>query len=275
MTGRWLTANKRIFVRDLVRDYCQVCAALEEQNRRFSGAGTISYAVLRDLLGEAMRKGVFWRLKDTAHHLFRSVSDNPGDTEDDILLWQYSSEKTPDGLVHQNPIEAVLDWCIGYAFHECVKLKEDAFQHQHYANRLVQMSGRVGGFENALLPLVPLVDQTWESTGRELKRILHVLDHGRALLVRYLQEHGDNLQLARFLVTEEELVRRAFGPQYKALLQSLYGADAARLYLLAAEACIEGGRPERALKILDDAGLTPLPGSEAERLRHLADPRGN
>ncbi|MDE7065584.1 MAG: hypothetical protein K2O70_08985 [Desulfovibrionaceae bacterium] len=275
MTGRWLTANKHIFVRDLVRDYCHVCAALDEQNRRFAQAGTISYAVLRDLLGEAIRKGVFWRLKDTAHHLFRTVSDDVEDAGDGILLWQYSSEKTPDGLVHQNAIDAVLDWCIGYAFHECVKLKEDAFQHQHYANRLVQMSGRVGGYENTLLPLAPLVDQTRESTGRELKRILHVLDHGRALLVRYLQNHGDNRQLARFLVTEKALVRRAFGAQYAGLLEALYGADGERLYLLAAEACLEGGRPERALKILDDAALPPVPGSEAERLRRLAETSGS
>ena len=72
MSGRWLIANKDFFIRDLLRDYCRVCQALNEQDARFSGTGTISYAVLRDLLGEAMRKGVFWRLKDTAHHLFRT-----------------------------------------------------------------------------------------------------------------------------------------------------------------------------------------------------------
>ena len=58
-------------VRDLVRDYCTVYLALLEQSNRLSRDKSLSYNVLHALMGEAMRKGVFWRLKDTAHHLFR------------------------------------------------------------------------------------------------------------------------------------------------------------------------------------------------------------
>ena len=72
MNGRWLLANRDFLVRDLVRDYCTVYSLLADQRHRFDVDGAVSYTALRDLLGEAMRKGVFWRLKDTAHHLFRN-----------------------------------------------------------------------------------------------------------------------------------------------------------------------------------------------------------
>ena len=280
MSGRWLAENKGVFARDLLRDYCQVRVILGEQQARFAATATISYAVLRELLGEAIHKGVFWRLKDTGHHLFRTPhgatipveNEESGDTisSGDLELWQFSSGKTPDGMVQQSAVEAMLDWCIGYAFHECVKLKEDAFQRQHYANRLLQMRGKVGTCEDVLAGLMPLMEQTRESIAREMARIIMVMDQGRSLLIRYLGEHGDNGHVARFLVAEETLARTALGESYGDLLRTLYGATdgATRLYLLAARAYLDGGRPQQALALLDRAAEEC---GEARALRELAD----
>lgn len=280
MSGRWLAENKAVFARDLLRDYCHVCATLVEQRTRFEATGTISYAVLRDLLGEAMRKGIFWRLKDTAHHLFRTPSgvlaygEGDADAADvasdaDVALWQFSSEKTPDGMVQQSAVEAMLDWSIGFAFHECVKLKEDAFQRQHYANRLLQMRGCAGSCEDMLAHLFPLTEQTRESIGREIRRILEVLDQARVLLIRYLGRHGDNGHVARFLVAEEKLARAVFGAQYAELLIEMYGSEGwgLRLSLLAARAYLEGGRPQQALALLEKAAVE---NEELAQLREWA-----
>lgn len=279
MTGNWVVANKAVFVRDLVRDYCHVSAAIREQQQRFVISGTVSYAVVRDLLGEAMRKGVFWRLKDTAHYLFRAAQPDTPLTDDSISLWQFSSGKAPDGMVQQNAVEAALDWSIGYAFHECVKLKEDAFQHQHYANRLEQMqyfslesnhkNTHFSRQINAILPpLLPLTQQTLESTDRELKRILHVLEYGRSLLITHLQQHSQNHLLARLLVAQEPLVRNAFGPQFETLLAALYPAPEQR-FLLAARAYMEGGRYQEVLDLLDRPTLDPR-HEEVTQLREAA-----
>ncbi|MEG2173734.1 MAG: hypothetical protein RRY29_10835 [Desulfovibrionaceae bacterium] len=280
MTGNWVAANKAVFVRDLVRDYCHVSAAISEQRQRFVTSGTVSYAVVRDLLGEAMRKGVFWRLKDTTHYLFRVAHPSATLTDDSISLWQFSSGKVPTGMIQQNAVEAALDWIIGYAFHECVKLKEDAFQHQHYANRLVQMQNISADtaqthasfshqINTIVPPLLPLTQQTLDSTDRELTRILEVLEYGRTLLISHLQQHGKNRHLARFLVAQEALVRRAFGPQYESLLASVY-PEADQRILLAAQAYVEGGRFQEALNLLD-AGLLHSPDSiEALQLREAA-----
>lgn len=280
MTGNWVVANRAVFVRDLVRDYCHVSAALTEQHNRFVTSGTVSYAVVRDLLGEAMRKGVFWRLKDTAHYLFRAAQPHTAVTDDSITLWQFTSGKSPDGLVQQTAVEAVLDWIIGYAFHECVKLKEDAFQHQHYANRLEQMQNpRMDGnkaqvsfamqVRDILPPLLPLTQQTMGSIHRELTRILEVLEYGRTLLITHLRQHHDNRHLARFLVAKQALAQQAFGPQYTPLLEALY-PDPDQRFLLAAHAYMEGGRYQEALTLLDESPLLSPHSPEADQLREAA-----
>lgn len=270
MSERWLLARKAYFIRDLVRDYCMVYHGVEQQNRLFTRDGLVSYAALRDLLGEANRKGVFWRLKDTAHHLFRQTTDNP--PEDAILLWQYAGSASPSGLTVQSPVEALLDWCIGYAFHECAKLREDAFQRQHYSNRLAQLARTPAVTGDLYDPLAELALQTHESSARELQRILYVLRHGLFLLTRYLGGQGNNRHLARWLAVEDDLARRTFADLHPALLQSLYGQRPHRLFRLAAENLLDAGRPAQARELLlraqarqtlDEEGLSLLHSLEA------------
>ena len=96
MSDRWVPARREDFVRDFVRDYCQVFLILAEQARRFEHDGSMSYSGLRELMGEAMRKGVFWRLKDTAHHLFRASPD-AGETGTLPADWRFAASPHPSG----------------------------------------------------------------------------------------------------------------------------------------------------------------------------------
>ena len=66
MSNYRLASNHEFFVRDLLRDYCVVYLAVDEQQVRCRKDGNISYTQVRNLIGESMSKGVFWRLKDTA-----------------------------------------------------------------------------------------------------------------------------------------------------------------------------------------------------------------
>lgn len=266
MNSRWLLARRSFLVRDLVRDYCTVFQLIVEQQERFLLDGTVSYSSLRDLLGGAVQKGVFWRLKDTAHHLFRNAPGTGSPREDNIVLWQYAASPLPDGMSVQSPVEALIDWCVGYAFHECAKLKEDAFQRQHYAGRLAQL-GRHEAVEEVLYaPLAVLGSQTSESLRRELERIIHVLGHGLFLLVRYLSQEGDNAPLARWLACERSLVKQVFGELYDDVLYSLYGERPQRLYSLAAEDLMAAGRSIRALALLVDAAQLGLLDEEGQDL---------
>ncbi len=314
MKGRWLLANRDFLVRDLVRDYCTVYHALSAQRRRFELDGAVSYTALRDLLGEAMRKGVFWRLKDTAHLLFRNGSTSgdvaPVDTpapaaatsnaptgtaaatntgpcqtiqaaraekEQIKSLRRHAQNILPGGSEGITALEALVDWCIGYAFHECVKLKEDAFQNQHYANRLIQISRHAAVTTEMYNPLRGLGGQTAESSSRELSRISHVLSHGLRLLAQYLVVEKHNPHLARWLASEEHVAAQAFGTCYETLLDALYGPDQENLYLLAARNFLEAGRREPAIALLEDAhkrGLLREAGQNMLRTLHNEDTPG-
>ena len=299
-------------MRDLVRDYCTVFQALSAQRQRFEQAGAVSYSALRDLLGEAMRKGVFWRLKDTSHLLFRNAPahsdvapvDTPGPvcpscdgkTQDApnagqahgrepesaesaqvAALLRSANTLLPGGADGQRALEAIIDWCIGYAFHECVKLKEDAFQNQHYANRLAQVARHDGVTTDMYNPLRGLVGQTAESSSRELSRISHVLSHGLRMLAQYLVVEKHNTHLARWLASEELSARQAFGTNFVPMLDALYGPEHERLYLLAARDFLEAGRREPAIALLQDADERGLLRGEGRSLlsRLLAEDSGD
>mgnify|MGYP001555572425 FL=1 len=299
-------------MRDLVRDYCTVFQALSAQRQRFEQAGAVSYSALRDLLGEAMRKGVFWRLKDTSHLLFRNAPahsdvapvDTPGPvcpscdgkTQDApnagqahgrepesaesaqvAALLRSANTLLPGGADGQRALEAIIDWCIGYAFHECVKLKEDAFQNQHYANRLAQVARHDGVTTDMYNPLRGLVGQTAESSSRELSRISHVLSHGLRMLAQYLAVEKHNTHLARWLASEELSARQAFGSNFVPMLDALYGPEHERLYLLAARDFLEAGRREPAIAQLQDANERGLLRGEGRSLlsRLLAEDSGD
>ncbi len=240
----WRTRNTEVLSRDLLRDFCVVHGILAEQSQRFSHSQSISYAVLRELLGEAMSKGVFWRLKDTAHHLFRKSAHGKRSFVGYGMVEDFSSQGEEDAAGHV--LESMLDWCIGYAFHECCKLREDAFQLQHYSNRLLQLQQRASKYHDVIETLCPFTAQTKQSIARELKRILGVLEQVRALLLLYYGGHGNNAHVARFICAEQSLVQSCFAQDYDLLLQALYGEDTARMYVLTATACLEGGHREKA-----------------------------
>ena len=251
MNRAWLARRRPALVRDLVRDYCAAHAVLTAQLRRFEADGTVSYAIIRALLGEAMAKGVLWRLKDTAHHLFRTPAGGTGPATDARAL-----------------TGELIDWCVGFAFHECIKLREDAYQRQHYANRLLHLEelrraakpgldgpdgagcGGVGDSDGGLWPLAGLPRQTADSMARELRRILGVLDNGLSLLTRYLAGEAGNAPLARWLAVEEERAARVFGARWPEVLAALAGPGGESHYPLAAGALVEAGRPEAARALL-------------------------
>ena len=239
---RVVSKDKAVLLRDFLRDFCQVYSILEEQLQRFAFSGTLSYAVLRDLVGGDRQNGLFWLLKDRAHHLFSNDEENMTGT--------------------------LLDWAVGYAFHECVKLMEDSFQYQHYRNRFLEFKERAAAQEERVVEqLFPLLLQTHESARHELTRIIHTLSQCRELLAHYLAPYGQASQLARLLLEREDLVRRVFGAVYPQLLKALYGQELERMLLLAAKDFLDGGRPQAALDVL--AKLHAAPEAQAAEVAEL------
>jgi hypothetical protein len=230
MSRRWIEANREEFARDIMRDFCMVSSILEEQFARFSDSGAVSFTQVRDLLGSTMNKGLLWRLKDTAHHLLRT----------DV----------------QAPVVAkALDWAISYVFHECIKLKEDAYQQQHYAPmfKALEKPAAENGIQDIVEPFSQLLGETRESMSREIARISFLLSRCKTLFCIYCAHNKQNLLLSRLLYSRNELVRGVFGNDYDTLISSIYGTVPEEMYILAAEGLLEGGRLDEALEAAIEA----------------------
>ncbi len=252
MSGLRLAGNRDFFERDLVRDYCGVYLALREQWGRLLRDGNVSHSALNVLLGESVSKGVFWRLKDMAHYLFRGPQ--PPERE--------------GGAVR---LGLLVDWCVGYAFHECLKLREDAYQAQHYAAALTQLARSAEAGREDFESLAPLSEQTAQSSRRELERMLRVLRTGMELLARLLAYSPENCPLARWLVTQSEAAEAAFGPLHGELLEALYGGDARRARTLAAADLLDCGRVAEARELLRRAREGGLLDEDGESLLEAAE----
>ncbi len=250
MPKRWLEANEPRFVADILRDFCMVSITLEEQFARFDRAGNLSFPVLRDLLGDMMDKGLLWRLKDMAHHVLRDARD-------------------------AGSAARLLDWAIGYIFHETIKLMEDAHQQQYYTPGLSAMAEAdpaVRGDE-AAGAFGLITNENTADMRRGVDRIRRLLTHARSVFRRYYADQADNRHLARLLHDREDLIRTVFGPDYDTFIAAVYNGEPERLYLEAAAALLEGGRVEEAAAAARKAeSLAPdKPGALAAAQRITAE----
>ncbi len=230
MSKSWLRAKEPEFVRDMVRDFCLVSRHLEEEFRNYERRGYVDFETLRYLIGVEMNKGLLWRLKDTAHHLFKNMANVPR-------------------------VGEFLDWGLGYIFHDAMKLKEDAYEQQNYAPWFRELAGlEWEGEVRAVADDLSLVlGQTRESIEREITRIRYILYNCRRLLPLYLARHRDNELLARFFFARRDLVREIFGERYDDLIRVVYGDNPEHMFLLAAVSLRKGGWLEESGRALAEA----------------------
>lgn len=247
MSKHWLEANASRLMAEILRDFCSVSVAFEEQFMRFDRAGNLSYAVLREILGDQMDRGILWRLKDTAHHILR---DAPG-----------------------SPVaEQLLDWAIGYLFHETWKLLEDTHQHQYYASSLAALveDTPTPEMEAIARDFTLMAEENHKEVGRKVARIRRLLAHARLFFHHCYADQAGNLHLARLLHDNEELVRKAFTEEYANLITAIYGDAPQRLFIDAALSLRYGGRTQRAQAALERArSLAPNDPRIAEAARSL------
>ena len=248
MSHTWFEEKRDEFCRDLLRDYCLSVETLERLFQDFDRSGKVVFEDLRDLLGEEMNKGLLWRLKDTAHHLFRE-----GGTA--------------------SPVGQFLDWCIGYIFHESMKLKEDAYQQQNYAPWFRSMQERELPEQDLIISreLFQLLMQTAESMQREIRRIRFLFGECRKLFPMYLADQADNHWLARFLFKRNELVREVFGQGYRELLRGIYGGAPESLYVMASRSLREGGWMQQAAEAAAKACELSADSEPARREKEIVD----
>ncbi|QJB56383.1 hypothetical protein [Pseudodesulfovibrio sp. zrk46] len=228
--SRWVQVKHPEFVRDLFKFFCQSCEVLEDQFHMFDEDGTLQFEVFKDIVGNEMDKGLLWRMKDTAHHVFRN---DP----------------------HSQLGGKFLDWAIGYIFHETIKLKEDAYQKQNYAPWFHELSEQdlQTSEKDITGQLFQILSQTEESIRREIERIRFIIAKCRQLLPYYLRRYSDNVLLARYIFSQNERVRAVFKDEYDGLIHAIYGPESERMYILASQSLRLGGWLEEAAEAVNQA----------------------
>jgi hypothetical protein len=229
MSKSWIKQKQDEFVRDVLRDFCLVSVQLDNEFGHYDQHGSTRFTFFRDLLGARTNKGQIWRLKDTAHLLFRN---EPKET----IIAQY------------------LDWAIGYIFHECMKLMEDSYQRRRYKPWFEALPPKEALDPEEVLigkELYTLIEQTRESIDREIKRVRFLLFHCRRMLTIYLPAHRDNPLLARFIYDQNDLVRQVFKSGYDGFVQAIYNDSRDQLFILAARSLEQGGWHREARKALE------------------------
>ena len=236
---RWVEEQRETFERDILRDFCRFCAVMDEQLARFGASGAISFPVLSGLIGDLTGKGLLWRLKDNAH-----------------LVLHTAGEDTSAGHL--------LDWTLGYIYHESVKLMEDAHLHQSYLPRLHEFAGaaRFGRANVLLAGLSSIQAQTGGSMERETARLKELIALARKLFCLYFSGMAGHRPLARFLYDKRDLVRSVFKEDYALLLREIYGEALDRMYTEAALSLMDSARKEDA-GVAVSAALACNPASEA------------
>lgn len=223
----WVKLNREAFERDVLRDFCLASDILRPQFARLESGAGISFPAFSNLVGEPSDKGLLWRLKDKAHQVFLKAEQPP-------------------------TVALLLDWTLGYIFHESLKLMEDAHQSQYYAPRLDALDAeKLGGELADMTRALRLIQsQTQESIEREARRLQALLVHSRRLFCLYFADRADHRPLARFLYDNSDSVRRTFEGDHEWLLLAVYGQTPERMYLEAARSLLESARFMQAAEAL-------------------------
>lgn len=237
MSRAWITAKLPEFVRDMFRNFCQASQALGKEFELFDRERRICFERIHDLAGSELSKGLLWQLKDTAHHVFRNDPESP-------LVGRY------------------LDWGLGYIFHETIKLMEDSYQKFNYAPWLRELQDCSLVWDEQDKDIVDqftaIPIQTEESMRREIDRIRAIMTICRRLLPSYLARHRENMLLARYIFSQNRLVRQVFGDEYDGFLTGIYGNHPTLMYVYAAQSLRLGGWTDQARSAIAEAyALSP------------------
>ena len=219
---RWIQENKSVIERDILADFCNGVECLFQQFDRFENTGTLSFSALNNLVGVPLEKGLLWRLKDSAHFVLR----------DDAR-----------GLKQG----AMLDWCLGYIFHEVIKLVEDSRLLSAYVPKLAELSsGWSEDCEGMIAEFGEIEGQTKRSISLEMARTRKLVRLALRLFCEYFHGNNRHRLLARFLNDNFVQAQRVFGDEFPAFLLAIYQNEPEILYIEAACSLMESGRLRRA-----------------------------
>jgi len=240
----WFEKRKDLFFKDLFHKFLESKIFFDDLYQYYKKNDTIPFEKMDYWVGNEIKKGPLWNLKDNSHRLFRK-------SEFKIRLSEY-----------------LFDWTLGSIFHESMKLKEDAYQLEVYmpTSDTIDKSENGEKIEKVLKEYFTVIDKASKNLDAELKSINYLFSKAAERLKELLVNYANNGLLIRFLLENKRLVDKALGKNsLQEILSSLYPQQPEKIYFTAGKSYMKGGWFNDAIKYFKKALKINAQYSEAKK----------
>ena len=230
---------------EIVRDF--LCAHRELRSiAALHRSGELRFERVQGLVGDG-EEAVLFRLKERCHELFRD-----------------------DGQARVGR-GALLDLAIGALFHECMKFRENFYQHAVYGPkvRALRATSREDG-EELFREFEKILAQSSVRLAEALQEAETLLQQTAVELQGLLRTQAHNGLAARLLVEQGDDLAAVFGRDLPRLLGDVFGSVAAA-YERAARSYLESGYFGEAAEAFGAALAEGGGGAEPSALRDYAE----
>lgn len=221
---------------EIVRDFIAVhrqMAVLFESFRE----GTLRFDEVSALVADSESSPLF-RLKERVHTLFRP----------DAGAGQHAGQTLRRG-------EALFDLAVGSLFHEALKFRENFYQLEVYAPRVVSLRDDGGAADELLREFEKILhgaSQRVEESLDEAETLLGQLRRQLVVLLLDAREEKSSGLVTRYLITHRDDVEAVYTEGLEALLEKLHD-HVLTAYLCAIRSQLESARFDEAIELIRDA----------------------
>ncbi len=211
-----MTQDRNIL--EIVRDLLRSEAAFQEIFKKYK-EGRLRFSDIGPWVDDK-GQSLLYNLKEQCHTLYR-----------------YKGKKT----IHKN--QWLLDLVIGSIFHEAMKLRENIYQMEIYRPRYLQYKLKVGksAYEKDYLQQferIMLKAKQGVAEGMEETRSL--FQDAMAQLIDLFEESGKNIFLVRFLLDNQPLLQKVYGPKMaKEIFNLMFKKGFLEAYQLAGQSYLQ------------------------------------
>lgn len=183
---------------DIVRDFMSAHGALRRIGRRWR-EGSLSFDEVAALVADADEEAVLFRLKERCHAAFRAESADVGRG-------------------------ALLDLAVGALFHECMKFRENFYQHAVYGPKVRALRASADGEADLFREFERIVAASRVRLEEALQEAELLLSQCRLELRALLRSRTDVDLVSRYLLEHRDLVGEVFEADALELLADVHGS---------------------------------------------------
>ncbi len=146
-------------------------------------------------------------------------------------------------VVSSRKKEWLLDLAIGSIFHEAMKIRENLYQLDVYRPKYLLYKRKAGGSEyekNYLQQFARIIAKAEQGVSEGMEEISSLFKDATAQLVDVLKENSKNIYLIRYVLENQTLIQKVYGPkQVKVIISRMFKRGFLDAYLSVAQSYLQ------------------------------------